>query len=129
MGGNVWIDRDEMCCCQQPGRKLGHCVNVDRGYTCRPWYVISLLGRDDIFKSFVSDVFKGYPRFSEAETLEVLIQECYAAGLDKKWESHIPKQGSSKVLQAETSAHSLAIWAYASITVLHTSLITMTRCS
>jgi len=66
-----------------------------------PWYVISLLGRDDIFKSFVSDVFKGYPRFSEAETLEVLIQECYAAGLDKKWESHIPKQGSSKVLQAE----------------------------
>lgn len=66
-----------------------------------PWYVISLLGRDDIFRSFVTDVFSVSPGLSEAESLELLIQQRHSQGLDKKWESYIPKQGSSKVLQAE----------------------------
>lgn len=66
-----------------------------------PWYVISLLGRDDIFRSFVTDVFSVSPGLSEAESLELLIQHRHSQGLDKKWESYIPKSGSSEVMQAE----------------------------
>lgn len=66
-----------------------------------PWYVVSLLEREDILRTVISEAFRDEPPFVDAESLEELIDACRSSDAEAKWKDQIPPQGSCKVMQPE----------------------------
>ena len=66
-----------------------------------PFYVFDILARDDIYASFISNVFNGDSPYSGAENLEELIYKSISTDANIAWKDSIPTNGSCNILQAE----------------------------
>lgn len=66
-----------------------------------PWYVVSLLEREDVLRKLISEAFGDLSPFVDAESLEDLLDACRSSDVEAKWKSQIPPQGSCTVMQPE----------------------------
>jgi hypothetical protein len=66
-----------------------------------PWYVVSILERKDILKSFIFELFGDLPDLTNSSSLNDLDSACWLYAVNSKWKDEIPSQGACTNLQSE----------------------------